>query len=222
MAAIQALVDQKWSIRAGNPNPIYYSIAKSEFGTTGNSACYSINVTGTSSCVFYDVTQGDNDVNCRYNGSAFKADCYRPTGTNGTLGTQAITSLTLKAGGTGYTSTPTCAIDAPTNKSPYKSPTGTTIYAGGTVAKCTATINTSTHVVSSVTLTAKGGGYTDVPICKLMGGGGTGAKVMVVITPTTGATAYQPSFGATPGWDAATGLGTVNANNLVLDSAWKP
>jgi len=43
MAGIQALVNQKWGIRAGNPNPTYYTIAKAEFGASGNSACYSIN-----------------------------------------------------------------------------------------------------------------------------------------------------------------------------------
>ena len=32
--------------------------------------------------------------------------------------------------------------------------------------------------------------------------------------------AYQPSFGATPGWDMATGLGSVNAYNLVTNTAW--
>jgi subtilase family serine protease len=221
MAAIQALVDEKYNIRAGNPNPTYYSIAKSEFGKSGDSTCYSINQTSaSSSCVFYDITQGDNDVNCRYNGSSFKADCYLPSGTNGSLGTQAISSLTLKAGGSGYTSTPTCKIDEPSNKSAYKSPTGTTIYAGGTTATCTATIDTSTGAVTAVTLTAKGAGYTGVPICTISGGGGTGAKCKAVITPTTGAAAYQPSFGATPGWDFATGIGSVNAYNLVNDTAW--
>jgi hypothetical protein len=55
MAAIQALVDEKHGIRAGNPNPTYYKIAKSEFGSAGNSACYSINQTSAAStCVFYD------------------------------------------------------------------------------------------------------------------------------------------------------------------------
>jgi hypothetical protein len=43
MAGIQALVNQKWNIRAGNPNPTYYAIANAEFGATGNSSCYSIN-----------------------------------------------------------------------------------------------------------------------------------------------------------------------------------
>jgi subtilase family serine protease len=221
MAAIQALVDEKWNIRAGNPNPTYYSIAKSEFGTTGNSTCYSINQTSKSStCVFYDVTQGDNDVDCAYNGSTFKADCYAPTGSYGALSTQAIGSLTLKAAGSGYTSTPKCTINGPANKSVYKSPTGTTIYSGGTVATCTATVNTSTGKVTAVTLTGKGKGYTGVPVCTISGGGGTGAKCTAVIKPTTAAGSYQPSFGATPGWDMATGIGSVNAYNLVNDKAW--
>ncbi len=220
MAGIQALVDQKHNIRAGNPNPTYYSIAKSEFGTKGNSSCYSINETAGNSCVFNDITQGDIDINCRYNGTVFEADCYKPSGTNGVLSTQGISSLSLKAAGTGYTSTPTCSIGGPTNKSAYKSPTGTTIYAGGTQATCTVTINTTTHKVTAVTLTKAGGGYTAVPSCTITGGGGTGARCMSVIAPTVGASAYQPAFGATPGWDQATGLGSVNGLNLVNNAAW--
>jgi hypothetical protein len=217
----QSLVDQKWGIRPGNPNPTYYSIARKEFGAHGNTGCYSSNQTAAPShCVFYDITQGDINGDCRYNGTVFKADCYDPAGANGTLGSQAISSLTLKAAGTGYTSTPACAIKAPSNLSPYLSPTGTTIYAGGTQATCTATINATTHVVSAVTLTNAGQGYTGVPICTISGGGGTGARCFAVITPTTGAAAYQPTFGATPGWDMATGIGSVNAYNLVTNTAW--
>jgi subtilase family serine protease len=220
MAAMQALVNQHWGIRPGNPNPTYYSIANTEFGKKGNSSCYSINITGASTCVFYDITQGDNDVNCRHNGTVYKADCYITTGTNGTLGTQPITSLSLTAGGSGYTTVPTCTIKVPANMAKYTSPTGTTIYGGGTQAKCTATINATTKVVSAVTLTNKGQGYTGVPTCTLTGGGGTGAKCKVVITATSTPAAYQPSFGATPGWDMATGLGSVNAYNLVFNTAW--
>lgn len=220
MAAIQALVDQKWNIRAGNPNPTYYSIAKSEFGTKGNTSCYSINEKSGTSCTFNDITQGDIDIDCQHNGSVFEADCYLPSGTYGTLGTQAITSLTLGSGGSGYTSTPTCIISVPTNKSAYKSPTGTTIYAGGSIATCTATVNTTTKKVTAVTLKTKGGGYTAVPICTISGGGGKGAICTAVISPTTAPAAYQPSFGANPGWDLATGLGSVNGANLVNNTAW--
>ena len=221
MAGVQALVDQKWSIRAGNPNPTYYSLANSEFGASGNSSCYSINETAGNSCVFNDITQGDNDVDCAPNGSVFKADCYVPSGTFGAVSTQEITSLTLKNGGSGYTSTPTCTISVPTNNSEYLSPTGTTIYAGGDTATCTATISETTQKVTEVTLKTKGTGYTAVPTCTISGGGGTGASCTAVIKPTTATNSYQPSFGATPGWDLATGLGSVNGENLVNNSAWK-
>ena len=168
--------------------------------------------------MFNDITQGDIDVNCQFNGSVFKADCYRPSGTNGAIGTQKISTIALKSGGSGFTKTPTCAISVPNNKSKYTSPTGTTIFAVGVQAKCTATI--SGGVVKSVTLTNAGSGYTGVPTCTISGGGGKNATCTVTITPTVGANSYQPAFGATPGWDMATGLGSVNAYNLVFDTAW--
>ncbi len=218
MAAMQALVNQHWSIRAGNPNPTYYSIAKTEFGTAGNSSCYSINETAGNSCVFNDVTQGDIDVNCQFNGTVFKADCYAPSGTNGVISTQKITSIKLTKGGSGFTTTPTCAISVPNNKSKYTSPTGTVIYPAATQAKCTATM--SGGVVTAITLTNAGSGYTGVPKCTISGGGGKGAACTATISPTTAANSYQPAFGATPGWDMATGLGSVNGFNLVMNTAW--
>jgi hypothetical protein len=75
-------VNQKWG-RQGNPNPVYYKIARAEYGAKGSSACNSTKGIGTaSSCVFYDVTQGDMDVNC-----TGTHNCYRPSGTNGVLST---------------------------------------------------------------------------------------------------------------------------------------
>jgi hypothetical protein len=75
-------------------------------------------------------------------------------------------------------------------------------------------------VVTAVTLTNAGKGYTGTPKCSITGGGGHGATCTAVITPTTASNSYQPAFGATPGWDMATGLGSVNAFNLVMNSAW--
>jgi subtilase family serine protease len=37
---------------------------------------------------------------------------------------------------------------------------------------------------------------------------------------STSSSSYSPAYGATTGWDFATGIGTVNANNLVNSSAW--
>jgi subtilase family serine protease len=80
LAGMQALVNQKWG-RQGNPNPVYYKIAAAEYGSSGSAACNSSNGNGVaSSCVFYDVTQGDMDVNCTGN-----HNCYLPSGKNGVL-----------------------------------------------------------------------------------------------------------------------------------------
>jgi hypothetical protein len=81
MAGIQALVNQKTKDRQGNPNPVYYSLAASEYGSSGDSSCNSTLGNGTaSSCVFYDVTQGDMVVNCTGN-----YNCYFPSGLSGAL-----------------------------------------------------------------------------------------------------------------------------------------
>ena len=83
MAGIQSLINQKTGSRQGNPNPLYYSLANTEYGTTGDSACNSTLGNGVDgSCTFYNVTQGDMDVNCT--GSH---NCYRPSGTNGVMST---------------------------------------------------------------------------------------------------------------------------------------
>ena len=95
MAGIQALVNEKVGAAQGNPAPTYYSLANTEYGTSGSNTCNSSNGnTVGSSCVFYDITQGDMDVNCT--GSH---GCYKPSGTYGVLSTS--TSAYDKAYGTG-------------------------------------------------------------------------------------------------------------------------
>ena len=54
----------------------------------------------------------------------------------------------------------------------------------------------------------------------LTGGGGSGAIAVANTTPATAAQSYQPSYGAAPGYDLATGLGSVNATNLVYATAF--
>jgi subtilase family serine protease len=128
MAGIQALVDQVHGAQ-GNPNTVYYTIAKAEYGASGSTACNSNNLPvpgrgSATACVFYDVTLGDMNVNCRLGGGrgATLHSCYRPTGTNGVL--------------------------------------------------------------------------------------------------STSNSAYQPAYVTGSGWDFATGIGTVNAFNLVFNSSW--
>ena len=83
LAAMQALVNQQNGGAQGNPNPVYYALAQSEYGTGGNAGCNASATGGpASSCIFYDVTQGDDDVPCTGSNN-----CYLPSGTIGVLST---------------------------------------------------------------------------------------------------------------------------------------
>jgi Divergent InlB B-repeat domain len=65
------------------PNYRYYQLAANEYGATGSSTCNSSNGnTAGSSCIFYDVTLGDNDAACTGTNN-----CYLPSGTYGVLST---------------------------------------------------------------------------------------------------------------------------------------
>ena len=80
-----------------------------------------------------------------------------------------VGSVSLTAGGSGYTSVPTVSF------------TG----GGGTGAAATATINGS-GTVTKLTLTAPGSGYTSTPTITFTGGSGTGATATAVAVPTAG------------------------------------
>jgi subtilase family serine protease len=98
MAGIQALVDQYVGTTTngqgalqGNPNYVYYALAAQEYGTSGTTTCNSDN-SPASSCVFYDVTAGDNNVNCRADGRTGTFNCYLDGQTNG-VGSTSNTSF---------------------------------------------------------------------------------------------------------------------------------
>jgi subtilase family serine protease len=98
MAGIQALVNQHAGGPQGNPNPVYYSLAATEYGATGDSSCNStLGNTVNSSCVFYDVTLGDMDVNCTGTNN-----CYLPSGTYGVLSTSNSSYLPAYGTTTGW------------------------------------------------------------------------------------------------------------------------
>jgi subtilase family serine protease len=79
LAGVQALVNQKNGGAQGNPNPVYYKLAASEYTTSGLSACNSTSGNAAAStCVFYNVTKGDMDVNCGGTQNCFGASA--PTG----------------------------------------------------------------------------------------------------------------------------------------------
>ncbi|MGB8481411.1 MAG: protease pro-enzyme activation domain-containing protein [Acidobacteriaceae bacterium] len=83
VAGVQALVNESQGAPQGNPNYVYYALAKSEFGGTGKNSCIAtLGKESEPSCIFHDVAQGDIDVNC-----LGKFNCYTPSGANGVLST---------------------------------------------------------------------------------------------------------------------------------------
>jgi subtilase family serine protease len=95
LASIQALINQKQDGRQGNPDAIYYKLAKEQFGSASDpnksklAECNSSQGKDvSSSCIFHDVTAGNIDVPCH------GSDCYRPKGE--TYGVLSTSEKTLK------------------------------------------------------------------------------------------------------------------------------
>jgi subtilase family serine protease len=95
MAGIQALINQKAGGPQGNPAPVYYQLASAEYGSAGSSACNSSNG-AANSCVFYDVTFGDMDVDCA------GPNCYLADGSVGVLSTSNSSFLPAYGTNTGW------------------------------------------------------------------------------------------------------------------------
>src|SRR5581483_6170265 len=89
-AGIQALINQATGSAQGNPSFFYYLLAGTEYGAGGSPTCNSTLGNATAAnCIFYDVTLGDNDANCRKL-SGVAHNCFYPAtnpGTNGVLST---------------------------------------------------------------------------------------------------------------------------------------
>jgi hypothetical protein len=97
---------------------------------------------------------------------------------------------------------------------------GGTFTVSSTSTGITAATTTTTGV-ANVSVSGLGGYAPGQPVtCTLTGGGGTGATCGVNLTFFTPAPGYAPAFFATPGWDFATGLGSVNGYNLAMNTAW--
>ena len=159
MAGIQALVNQKADARQGNPNFVYYSLAASQYGASGDSACNStLGHRVGSSCIFYDVTQGDNDVDCTGTNN-----CYLPSGTNGVLSTSnsayqpayGTTTGWDFATGIGTVNAYNLVNNWPAGFTLTASPSSVTI-AQGSNGTSTITITPSNGFSGSVTLSASG------------------------------------------------------------------
>ncbi len=162
LAGIQALVNQKAGARQGNPNTVYYHLAATEYGSSGSSSCNSTLGNGTGgSCIFYDVTQGDMDVNCTGTNN-----CYLPSGTKGVLSTSSSYSPAFTttpgwdfATGIGTINAANLVNNWPNsapNFSLSANPTSVTLTQGGAGGPSTITVNPQNGFSGSVALSASG------------------------------------------------------------------
>jgi subtilase family serine protease len=76
-ASIQALINQKAGGPQGNPNPVYYDLARAEYSVPADvTQCNATRGNAVNSnCAFHDVTVGNNNVPCYGTNN-----CYDPSG----------------------------------------------------------------------------------------------------------------------------------------------
>jgi subtilase family serine protease len=76
-ASIQALINQKAGGPQGNPNPVYYDLARTEYSVPADlTQCNATRGNAVNSnCAFHDVTVGNNNVPCYGTNN-----CYDPSG----------------------------------------------------------------------------------------------------------------------------------------------
>ncbi|MGA7218846.1 MAG: protease pro-enzyme activation domain-containing protein, partial [Candidatus Sulfotelmatobacter sp.] len=197
---------------AGGPGPVTdLNITNSNGGTTAYTSAPTCALTGGAGSGATCTTSISGLVTAIAKGASGSGYATAPNCTitgGGGLGATCSTTLTgssvntvvLQNGGSGYTSTPACSLSG----------------GGGSGATCSVTESTG---VTGITLTAGGSGYTSNPTCTLTGGGGSPAATCG--SWINGVTSLAPqTYPATVGWDFATGIGTVNAYNLVMNPAW--
>jgi hypothetical protein len=200
MAGIQALVNQKAGARQGNPNFVYYSLAAAEYGASGDKACNStLGNTVGSTCIFYDVTQGDNDVDCVDTHTFGSNNCYLPSGAYGVLSTSngayqpayAATTGWDFATGIGTVNAYNLVNNWPAGFTLTANPSSLTIVQGGQ-GSSTITITPANGFSGSVTLSATG-----LPSGVTAGFNPNPATTTSTLTLTASATAATGTFTVT-------------------------
>ena len=217
MAGIQALVNQKTGARQGNPNPVYYQLAAGEYNLSG-SACNSANGNGVAgTCIFYDVTQGDMDVNC-----TGTANCYLPSGTEGVLSTTnnsyspAYGTTTGWDFATGIGSVNAANLANSWPASQINPPPAPTLVSAAAV---------SFAEVDLVWTNPAGSNATSNTVLRCTGSSCTPSTAIATLTPT--ATAYQDKSVSqlttyTYSIQAANAAGSANSNSLSATTSAAP
>lgn len=198
MAGIQALINQKTGSSQGNPNPTLYSLAATEYGATGNSACNSTLGNGVAStCIFYDVTQGDFDVNC-----TGTHNCYTPSGTNGVVSTSNSTYQPAYTATTGWDfTTGIGTVNAANLVNAWPTSTSPSFTLGASPSSLS--IAQGANATSTITVTPKDGFSGSVTFSAT----GLPSGVTAAFSPTSSTTSSTLTL--TAGSTAATGSTTV-------------
>jgi subtilase family serine protease len=83
LPGVQALIVQKTGQSWGNSAPVFYKLAKAEYGRSGDKKCNATKGNKIAAdCVFNDVEECDNNIDC-----TGEYDCYLPSGEYGVLST---------------------------------------------------------------------------------------------------------------------------------------
>lgn len=134
---------------------------------------------------FYSVTLLNRFINRARSQVSKRAQCVRLL----TPGSASVTSYTVTAGGSGYTSPPTVTV------------TGPDMIQGPAFITATGTAVLTGNAVTSITLGTGGSGYVKAPTVTLSGGGGTGATATATLgthfTTTAGVELYTFAAAAT-------------------------
>jgi hypothetical protein len=147
-----ALINQQ-SGRQGNPNPVLYTIAK----TTSNFCNSSTQpLSPPATCIFYDITKGNNSVPC----SGSTLNCSSTTsGTNGVLVSPSSTTTPAWTSGTGYdTATGLGSVNVTNLAAAWKAAVGALKTSSTSLSVTPTSITHGSSVTATVTVSAPAGG----------------------------------------------------------------
>jgi hypothetical protein len=206
-AGIMALIDQKNGGKQGLANPTFYGLYAKQ--VKAGTSCNSSTVTNGNSCVFYDVTQGNNsqvcftgDPNCVTNTSGDQFGVLNgysaATGYDDTTGLGTVNVANLV---NGWTSTTT---------------TTTTVSLSSTGLMFSSTVDGSTSAAQTVTITNTGTGAVTLTSETLTG---TNASSYVISANTCTSSLASNANCAVSIEFKPTATGTLTASLSVADNA---
>ena len=97
MAGIQSLINQATGSAQGNPDRLYYLLAAVEYGTGGSKTCDStLGNASSPTCIFHDITFGDNNSVCSPLRGYGSLNCYYPATNPGQYGVQSTSNTSYQ------------------------------------------------------------------------------------------------------------------------------